>query len=133
MDIHANMEFECVMNNFTLTRVNLTLRDTHVGEVEHSIRTVKERVQADVHSLPFKQLPKMLIIELVGRAVRLLNQFPALDGVSDAMSPTTTMTGMPLIDYNLFTIDFGMIEEVCICSSTMLYFICQQSTMASGQ
>jgi len=83
------------------------LRDAHMGEVEHSICTVKEQVRANVHSLPFKWLPKMLVIEPVRRAVRLLNQFPALDGVSDTMSPTTIMTGMPPIDYNHLTIDFG--------------------------
>jgi len=60
-----------------------------------------------VHSLPFKRLPKMIIIELVRRAIRLLNQFPALDGVSEAMSPTTIMTGMPPVDYNHLTVDFG--------------------------
>ncbi len=107
MDVHADMECECIINNFTPMRVNLMPRDAHMGEVEHSIRTVKEQVQADVHSLPFKRLPKILVIELVRRAVRLLNQFPALDSVSDTMSPTTIMMGMPPIDYNHLTINFG--------------------------
>jgi len=107
MDVHADMEFECVLNDFALTRVNLTPRDAHVGKVERSIRTIKERVRADIHSLPFRRLPKMIVIELVRRAVRLLNQFPALDGVSETMSPTTIMTGIPPMDYNHLTVDFG--------------------------
>jgi len=64
---------ECIINDLMPTRANLTPRDAHMGEVEHSIHTVKEQVQANVHSLPFKCLPKMLVIELVRRAVRLLN------------------------------------------------------------
>ncbi len=57
VDLHADMEFECVQNDFTPTRVNLTPRDAHVGEVERSIRTIKECMRADVHGLPFKRLP----------------------------------------------------------------------------
>jgi len=53
-DMHADMEFECVQHDFLPTVINLTPRDVHVGEVERSIHTIKERIRADVHSMPFK-------------------------------------------------------------------------------
>ena len=82
LNLHADMEFECIKNEMMAVIMNLNASDDHVGEVERSIRTIKERVRADVHGMPFKRLPKLMIIELVRRAVKVLNQFPALDRVS---------------------------------------------------
>jgi len=64
-DMHADMEFECVQHNYLPTVVNLTPHDVHIGKVECSICTIKECIWADVHSMPFKQLPKLMIVELV--------------------------------------------------------------------
>jgi len=36
-----------------------------MGDVEQSIWTIKEQVRSDVHDMPFKHLPKMMIVELV--------------------------------------------------------------------
>jgi len=91
MDVHTDMEFECVQNDLGPIRVNHTPRDAHVGE-NHSIQTFKKWVWADVHSLPLKQLPKMVVIKLMRKAVRLFTQFPALN--------TTIMMDMLPIDYN---------------------------------
>jgi hypothetical protein len=58
---------------YTKRAFELTARDAHVGEIERSIRTIKERVRADVHDMPYKRLPKMMMIEFVRRAVMILN------------------------------------------------------------
>jgi hypothetical protein len=110
--IHSDMEFECVQYDLLPTQFELTPRDAHVGEVERSIRTIKERVRSDIHGMPFKRLPKMLIIELVRRAVKVLNQFPALDGVSDTVSPLAIMTGKANPDYHHMKLDFGTYAQV---------------------
>jgi len=44
VDIHSNMEFECVQHNFLLTILNLTPCNAHIGEAECSIWTIKEQV-----------------------------------------------------------------------------------------
>jgi len=106
------MEFACIQHNVLPTQFNITPRDAHVGEVERSIRTIKERVRADIHDMPFKRLPKLIIVELVRRAVQVLNQFPALDGVSDTLSPLNIMTGKPSPDYHQMKIDFGSYVQV---------------------
>ena len=110
--IHADIQFECLKNELLPIRLNLTAQDDHVGEVERSIRTIKERVRADVHSMPFQRLPRLMIIELVRRSVLVLNQFPALDGVSTTLSPLTLMTGVPLPDYNSLKLEFGSYVQV---------------------
>jgi len=106
VNIHSNMEFECVQHDFLPITLNITPRDAHVGEVERSIRTIKERVRSDIHSMPFKRLPKLMIVELIRRAVMLLNAFPAPDGVSKTLSPRSIMTGKANIDYNSCKIGF---------------------------
>jgi len=57
--------------------------------------------------MPFKRLPKLLIVELVRRAVILLNAFPAMDGMSRTLSPRNIMTGKPNLDYNSCKVEFG--------------------------
>ena len=110
--IHADIQFECLVNELLPIRLNLTAHDDHVGEVERSIRTIKERVRADVHSMPFNRLPRLLIIELVRRSILVLNQFPALDGVSTTLSPLTIMTGVPLPNYTSMPLEFGSYVQV---------------------
>jgi hypothetical protein len=112
VDIHANMDFECIQNEVRPRLMNLNAHDDHVGEVKRSIRTIKERVHAYVHSMPFKQLPKMMVVELVRRVVLVLNQFPALDGVSDTLSPLTIMTGKLNPDYHSMKVKFGTYVQV---------------------
>lgn len=112
VDIHADMEFKCIENDMIPVRLNLTAHDDHVGEAERSIRTVKERVRADVHGLPFKRLPKVIVLELLRQTITVLNQFPALDGISATLSPLTIMTGRPIPDYNTMKVEFGSYAHV---------------------
>jgi hypothetical protein len=39
------MEFECIQNNVLPSRLNVTAANDHVGEVEQSIWTMKERAR----------------------------------------------------------------------------------------
>jgi hypothetical protein len=105
--IHADMDFECIRDNIPSMHFELTAKDAHVGEIERSICTIKEHIRADVHDMPYKRLPKMLTIELVRRAVMILNQFPALDGVSETLSPLSIMTGCQKPDYQNLKAGFG--------------------------
>jgi hypothetical protein len=112
VNIHADIEFQCIAQEREPIHFDITPKDAHVPEVERSIRTIKERVRAEICDMPFKRLPKLMIIELVRRAVKCLNQFPAVDGVSDTISPFTMITGRPNPDYNQMTLDFGTYVQV---------------------
>jgi hypothetical protein len=105
--IHADGAFECMREAVAPTILNINAADEHVGEVERSIRTIKERVRAALHGLPYKRLPKEMIKGAVRFAVKALNQFPAEDGISDVLSPVTIVTGLPAPDYNHLQLDFG--------------------------
>jgi hypothetical protein len=41
-DIHADNEFECICEEIRPIDMNIVTADSHVGEVERSIRTIKE-------------------------------------------------------------------------------------------
>jgi Reverse transcriptase (RNA-dependent DNA polymerase) len=111
-NIHGDIEFECIIRDIPTVNFEITPNDAHVPEVERSIRTIKERVRADINDMPYTRFPKIMIVELVRRAVKCLNQFPAFDGISDTISPFTMMTGKPNPDYTQITLDFGSYVQV---------------------
>ena len=63
--------------------------EDHVGEAERNNRTIKERCRIIYHKLPYDQLPKSLLIQLVYTVVAQLNYMPAQHGVSSHLSPRT--------------------------------------------
>lgn len=93
-------------------RLNDTAADDHVGKVERSICTMKERVRTTIHAIPFQQLLKILIRELVYNAAKGLNQFPATDGSSERLSPLAIMTGRLNPNHNDLKLEFGSYAQV---------------------
>ena len=111
-DAHADHEFECARANLRPVDLNVVPPDSHVGEVERSIQTIKERLRSCVHGLPFKRLPKLLIRHMVADTVRCLNLFPWRYGVSTELSPASLVTGRPNLDYNHMKLEFGTYVQV---------------------
>ena len=89
----ADPEFEPLWAVFP--SLNTCGADEHVPEIERFIRTVKDRVRSVYHSLPYKYIPRLLLVHLVKAAVFWLNAFPHCDGISD-QSPRYIMTGQTL-------------------------------------
>jgi hypothetical protein len=111
-DLHADNEFECIRDHILPINLNTVAADGHVGEVERSIRTIKERNRSTVHGLPFRRIPKLMVREIVKHSVTCLNQLPADDGVSDTLSPLTIMTGKPNPDFNTMQLEFGSYVQI---------------------
>ena len=111
-DIHADNEFDCIRETIRPIELNIVPADSHVGEVERSIRTIKERLRSCVHGLPFRRLPKLMITHIVSDAVRCLNQFPHATGISSTMSPLTIVTGSNTPDYNAMRLELGTYVQV---------------------
>jgi hypothetical protein len=63
-DVHADSELECIREELRPITLDIVPADSHVGEVERSIRTIKERLRSCAHGLPFKRLPKLMISDL---------------------------------------------------------------------
>jgi hypothetical protein len=110
--IITDIEFECIRTSLPNIQLETVPPEEHVGEVERSIRTIKERVRSTVHGLPYTQLPKLMVKQLVIFVIDCLNQFPANEGVSDVMSPHTILTGRSNPDFNNFRIEFGAYAQI---------------------
>jgi hypothetical protein len=99
--IHCDGEFRAMMDKVKDdlgVRMNFSNALDHVPEAERNNRTIKERVQAAYHRLPYKALPRQLIRYLVQTQASQINLFPAKGGVSLYYSPRTIL-GLPTLDY----------------------------------
>jgi hypothetical protein len=106
MDIHADNEFERIWDEMRPIEMEAVPADEHIGEAERSIRTTKERTRCTIHGLPYKQYTKLMIIDLVNTCTQSLNQTPALNRISNRISPLTLVTGKGNINYNNLKLAF---------------------------
>jgi hypothetical protein len=108
--IHCDGEFRAMMEKVKDdlgVQMNFTNALDHVPEAERNNRTIKERVQAAYHQLPYKALPRQLIRYLVTMQASKLNLFPAKGGISPYYSPRTIL-GLPPLDYTKhYAVPFG--------------------------
>jgi hypothetical protein len=74
--------------------LNTTSANEHVPKIERQICVIKERVCATRHTLPFKVLPLIMLIELVHSSILWINAFPPKGGASTNPSPRNIMTSI---------------------------------------
>ena len=101
--IHADNEFRPLtapLQDDHNIELNFANPQEHVPEAERNNRTIQERVRANYHRLPYRRLPKLLVITLVQETPRKLNFFPAKHGVSKYYSPRMILHQRTL-DYQL--------------------------------
>ena len=76
-----------------MVNVNINVQfsnpNNHVGEAECDKQTIKERCHIRYHRLPYNQLPKSLLMQLVYTVVAQLNYMSAQHGISSHLSPRT--------------------------------------------
>jgi hypothetical protein len=60
-----DMEFEKLRTMMPHVALNTTAARKHIGEVEQKIREIKERARGTFNTLPYKKLPKLMVIELL--------------------------------------------------------------------
>ena len=103
--ILADNEFEAIRPQFPM--LNCAAANEHVPEVERFIRTIKDRVRSTYRMLPYKRIPRTMLIHLTKNSVFWLNAFPARDGVSSKHSPRYIMTGQELSYTHHVQLEFG--------------------------
>ena len=107
--LHADNEFNVDGLDEILcpTQIHIYAANEHVGVIERSIRTIKERCRCISHSMPYTMHPKILTRCMLEFVVTRLNQLPSSDGVSEVISPATIVLGRGPLDCQYDTIDFG--------------------------
>ena len=112
--ILMDMEFEKVSDEIGLVEVNTAAAREHVGEIERSIRLMKERARCVVASLRrigVKFLHKQILIRMVYHVVMWLNAVPADGGVSMQYSPREIVIQTQLDFKKHAVADFGAYVE----------------------
>ena len=90
---------------------NFAMQSEHVPEIERQIRVLKERACACRHTLPFKYLPRLIVIEMMNNCALWLNVFPPKGGVS-TISPRTLITGVNFDYTKHCKLPFGAYTQV---------------------
>ena len=112
-ELRMDKEFECLSTDVELAgaKLNTTGAHEHVPEIERFIRTMKERIRAVQATLPFRRIPKRLVLEMVYATAFWWNAFIVPDGVSDRHSPGEIITGR-LVDMRHCTLPFGTYVQI---------------------
>ena len=96
--IHCDQEFKPMMDQISDEldiEMNYATTDEHVPEAERNNRTIKERIRATYHNLPFQAMPKVMLQYLAMVCADQLNLFPAKGGVSAYYSPLVKSSDRP--------------------------------------
>ena len=108
--IHCDGEFRALMERVKDdlgVRMNFTNALDHVPEAERNNRTIKERVRAAYHRLPYKAIPRVMIKYLVETQASQMNYFPVKGGISPYYSPRSIL-GLSTLEYEKHcTVPFG--------------------------
>jgi hypothetical protein len=80
-------EFEEVRDLIPRVECNMTAAKEHVSKAERCIRTIKERTQGLVATLPFQHVPRRMKIKFVYFMVLWLDAFPVKNGILAVYSP----------------------------------------------
>ncbi len=70
-------KLEKLRNLVPFLAINTMVAKEHIPEVERKIRLIKEQGRGILNTLPFKKMPRLVLIELVYHVVLWLNTFPA--------------------------------------------------------
>ena len=74
--------FEKLKDKVQNAIINTNTANEHVGEIEHSIQTIKESTRGTINTLPFKALPKLMIAHLLHFVVMWVNALLVASWVS---------------------------------------------------
>ena len=90
--------FEPLHKEMTTIGINLNCahKKEHVHEIMPFILNVKEHVRSSRATMPFKRIPKLMIVNLVAYAIFWLNKFPPSTpgaGMSDTKVPRQLILG----------------------------------------
>ena len=64
-------------------------REEHVGSIERSVRTVKERFKSTCSNVPYRNFAILMVMSLVEGIIEVLNALPSKNSVLFTISPPT--------------------------------------------
>ena len=86
-------EFACIKDKIIPVLLNLVTRGDHCGDIEISIKFLKELLRCLWNGLPFRCAPRVMITDGIDFCNDMINDLPTGVGIPDTLSPTTIVTG----------------------------------------
>jgi len=106
--INGDNEFHCVKHDFLPSVFNIVASEEHVGDIEKSVRTIKDGTRVHISRLPFCKYPRAMVAGAAMHALISINQLPSNNGLSNILSPSTLITGESTPDFNnIIKLNFG--------------------------
>ena len=108
-DCHGDNEFdkEALRTFLEPALLHIYGRKEHVGPIERSVRTIKERFRSTCCNVPYRKFTILMVRSLVEGIVAVLNAFPSKNSISSTISPATIVEGKPKMDLKRKIIPFG--------------------------
>ena len=117
---HSNNKFETLQDYLSPYPLRIIAPDEHVGMIERSSRTVKERTRCTCQNLPYLKMPKIIVDNILELVIFMLNVFPAKDSVSKTLGPASIVLRTPKIDCNHLKLEFGSYVQAHINSTNTM-------------
>ena len=108
----TDMEFDLVASKIPHVTVNTAAVRENMGDTEREISVIKEHGKATPKTLPFRAVPKRVIIELVYLTAPWINDFPAKTGIYKVYSPHDIISVRQLYFKIHFRMEFGEYADV---------------------
>ena len=106
-DYYSDNEFEHLSNFLAPAHLHTCAANEHIGDINRSIRKIKERLRFICQSIPYKKFTKLMMRYLVQDMITFLDIFPYKNEISSNLSPEAIILGSPNPDYNKMKIIFG--------------------------
>ena len=102
-------EFECLRSDLLAIGVylNTIANDEHSLVIERFIRTIKDGMRSITTVLPYKNLPTIMIADLVYHVIFWKNAFLHKDNIYNRLSPRTIITGLYIDFKTVCQLEFG--------------------------
>ena len=111
--INGDNEFEGIEDAIRPCNLHIVGAGEHVGDVERSIRTLKEGTRCHIHRIPYKTYPKIMVAGMVLHVTKSLNNLPTDTGINANLSPSSLITGCPPVNFNsVMMLNFGDYVQV---------------------
>ena len=106
--VNADNEFDNLEDTVHPANLHIVGANEHVGDIERSIRAIKECTRCHVHRLPYTRYPKLMVAGMILHIVKSLNNLPSETGIQGNISPATLITGCGPLKYeSLMQLNFG--------------------------
>ena len=106
-ELIADNEFSCIKDDIIPVLLNLVARGEHYGDIENSIKFLKEWLHCLWNGLPYRCVPRVMIIAGVNFCIDMINALLAGDGISDMLSPAMVVTGREPPNVANLQLNFG--------------------------